>query len=87
MTSIRRFDICQPKPKGPRESDGVWWHRLGSASENDRGQISLFFDSLPIGNWDGRAMLFEQRPRDERAQNNERTTQSNRGRSDDDIPL
>jgi hypothetical protein len=79
MPSVRRFDICQPKPKGPRESDGVYWVRLGTASENDRGQISLFFDSLPIGTWDGRAMLFEQRAR-ENASKREAT-------SEDDIPL
>jgi hypothetical protein len=85
MASVKRFDICQAKPKGDRPGDGVWWHRIGSASENEKGQISLFFDSLPIGSWDGRAMLFEQRAKDE-AVGSRGPARASRT-SDDDIPL
>ena len=62
MPSIKKFDICVARPKG-NPNDGVWWHRIGTASENDRGQISLFFNSLPFADKDGRcgAMLFEQK--------------------------
>lgn len=87
MPSVKKFDICMAKPKGdPR--DGVWWHRIGRASENDKGQISLFFDSLPYPDKDGRcqAMLFEQRDRDE--QPPARSSPARRTvNEDDDIPL
>lgn len=87
MPSVKKFDICVARPKGSDGRDGIWWHRIGRAFENDKGQVSLFFDSLPYSDRDGRcqAMLFEQRERDEQpAARSERLRTNN---SDDDIPF
>jgi hypothetical protein len=67
MPSVRKFNICIAMPKGDRPTDGVWWLKIGQASENERGQISLFVDALPVKQWDGRAMLFEQTDRNDRS--------------------
>lgn len=54
----KRYDICAPR-KG---KDKTFWHRIGTAWENDKG-IQLVFDSLPIPDPEGRcvANLFEPR--------------------------
>lgn len=87
MPSVKKFDICMAKPKG-RPEDGVWWHRIGRASENEKGQVSLFFDSLPFPDKDGRcqAMLFEQKERDD-TQPAPRRSSSHRRDDDDEIPF
>lgn len=81
MASVRMFDICVARPKTNDSRDGVWWLRIGRASENEKGQISLFVDAIPF-DWKGQAMLFEQRERDERTSTRSRTPSS-----EDDIPL
>lgn len=87
MPSIKKFNICVARPKG-NPNDGVWWHQIGRASQNDRGQISLFFDSLPITDKDGRcgAMLFEQKERDDN-QSSGGSRRSSARTDDDDIPF
>lgn len=92
MPSVRRFDVCVAKPKGERESDGVYWNRIGRAYENEKGNISLFLDALPvpIGSFDGKCVLFEQKERDDRpaapagrSRNSERAGRQ----EDDEIPF
>jgi len=66
-----RWDICQARPKSNArdgESD-VWWHKVGSGYKNDKGQLVLFFDSLPLPNKDGvvQVMGFVPKPREEGA--------------------
>lgn len=60
----KRFDMCVAR-KG--KGDKVYWSKIGSAWENDRGQIQLVFDALPLPDAEGRctANLFEPKPRDE----------------------
>jgi len=53
-----RFDVCSPRPR--KDSDKPYWHRVGTAWQNDKG-ISIAFDSLPIADKEGRVavVLFE----------------------------
>lgn len=55
----RKFKVMVPRPK--YNEDGVWWHRVGSAHENAKGQIFVYLDSNPIPGEDGQVklMLFE----------------------------
>lgn len=55
----RRYNIVAPRPG--REEGKTFWHRIGTAFENDRGGFVLHFDSLPIPDGEGKvkAMLFE----------------------------
>lgn len=75
----KRFDISAPRKKS---DGGTYWIKLGSAWENDKGQIQLVFDALPIPDAEGRcvANLFEPRSRDEQHRAN-----LNRGRQQDDL--
>lgn len=58
----KRFDACTPRAK---RDGGSWWHRVGSAFENDKGLITVYLDSYPVPDADGRVaiMLFE--PKDD----------------------
>jgi len=89
MPSVRRFDVCVAKPKGERESDGVYWNRIGRAYENEKGNISLFLDALPvpIGSFDGRCTLFEQKDRDDRPAPAGRQRTAAGRVEDDEIPF
>lgn len=57
-----RFDVCSPRPR--KDSDKPYWHRVGTAWQNDKG-ISITFDSLPIADREGRVavVLFEAKPK------------------------
>lgn len=59
MTTVRKFQAHVPRPKS--DGNGVWWHRIGSAVENDKGQVTIYFDSLPFPDIEGtvKVMLFE----------------------------
>lgn len=39
------------------------WHHMGVCFQNDKGQLSLKIDSLPL-NWDGWVSLFDPKPKD-----------------------
>lgn len=72
MANRQRWDLCTARPKGGHsaQSGDVWWHRIGTAFENDKGQLVLFFDSLPVPDEGGKvsAMGFVPKPRDEQSQ-------------------
>lgn len=57
-----RFDVCSPRPR--KDSEKPFWHRVGTAWQNDKG-ISITFDSLPIADKEGRVavVLFEAKPK------------------------
>ena len=57
-----RFDVCSPRPR--KDSEKPYWHRVGTAWQNDKG-ISITFDSLPIADKEGRVavVLFEAKPK------------------------
>ena len=54
-----RFDVCSPRP---RKDGKTFWHRVGTAWQNDKG-INITFDSLPLPDEKGKVsvMLFEPR--------------------------
>lgn len=66
----KRYDVCTPR-KG--KDDKTFWHRVGTAFENDKG-ITVVLDSYPVPDSEGRVamMLFEPKgkksPRDDAGQ-------------------
>lgn len=69
MADKKRFDACTPRPKWGKEGE-VWWHRIGTAVTNEKGNVTVYLDSLPFPDKEGRVavMLFEQRDREETTQ-------------------
>lgn len=66
MSVVKKFDAVTPRPKY-KEEGRVWWHRIGSAVENEKGQIAIYLDSVPVPDAkEGKVviMLFEQREED-----------------------
>jgi hypothetical protein len=55
----RYFNVCAARPK---QDGSTWWHRIGSAVEGDKG-TTVFLDSLPIPNAEGKVQfsLFEKK--------------------------
>lgn len=49
--------------KNAQGEEKVRWHHMGVCFQNDKGQLSLKIDSLPL-NWDGWVSLFEPKPKD-----------------------
>ena len=47
MGTKRKFDVCTPRPKFGEEGKS-WWHRVGNAVENDKGQITIYLNSIPV---------------------------------------
>src|SRR5262245_31195258 len=74
----KRYDISVPR-KG--RNDKTYWTKIGTAWENDRGQIQLVFDALPLPDADGRcvANLFE--PREDQGRSASRDQADARERS------
>jgi hypothetical protein len=83
----KRFDVCTPRPKFGHEGKS-WWHRVGSATENDRGQIIIYLDSVPVpdAKKDNKIvmMLFEPREK-EPAKSGKKAAE--REEMDDEIPF
>ena len=66
MATIKRYDVTTPRPK--YSGDGVWWHRVGSAVMNDKGQIMVYLDSVPVPDKEKgtiNLVLFEPREKDD----------------------
>lgn len=67
----QRWDLCvaRPKSNATEGQSDVWWHRVGSSYLNDKGQLVLFLDSLPLPNAQGtvQVMGFVPKPREEGA--------------------
>lgn len=72
-----RFDVCAPRKR--KDSEKTFWHRVGTAWENEKG-TSIVFDSLPLPDDKGRVtvMLFEPR---------EKAAPQPAGELDDAIPF
>ena len=56
-----RYDLCSPRPK---KDGGTFWHRVGTMFPSDKGGFSIFLDSLPIPDKDGRLVVKAFEPRD-----------------------
>lgn len=63
---MKRFDVKVAKKYTKAGAEKTQWLKIGSAFENDKGQISLALDMIPTG-WDGRASLYMPEPRDNSA--------------------
>jgi len=75
MATTKRFDAVTPRPK--HNADGVWWHRVGRAVQNEKGQIAIYLDSVPVPDQERGnivIMLFEAKERDEQEANSRRRT-------------
>jgi len=88
MPSVRKFDVCVGRQKSDNPRDGVWWTKIGRASENEKGQIALFIEVLPINyakNDVLQAMCFEQRERDDLPSSG--GSRAAAAKDDDEIPF
>ena len=57
------------------------WHQMGVCFENDKGQLSIKIDSIPVG-FDGWVSLFEPKPKE-----NVQNITQNTAQISDDIPF
>lgn len=57
----KRYEVSTPRPKN---DGGTFWLRVGSAFTNDNGLITVYLDSYPIPDREGKVkmMLFEPKP-------------------------
>lgn len=82
----KRYNMVVPIPMN---SGDTFWHKIGAAWMNDKGQINIVFNSLPTptennGKWETRAWLFE--ATDDRVNTGQRhpaTTRENKPWEDD----
>jgi hypothetical protein len=84
MATVKRWDVFTPRPK--ISGTGTWWHRVGTALESDRGQITVYLDSVPLPDMESqqiKLMLFE--PKDRGGDDN-RKSQPDSGRSKQQRP-
>mgnify|MGYP000548393170 CR=1 FL=1 len=80
----QRYDLCSPRPK---RDGGTHWHKIGTAFPSDKGGFSMYFDSLPIPDKEGKVYVaaFEAKPRD--GQRNGPPPAQGGGMDGDDIPF
>lgn len=79
---MSRYDVVTPRPR--KDSDKPYWHRVGTAFDGDKG-IAIFLDSAPYPDNEGRTVLklFEQRDRQQSAQNDRQDAGQRSGGWDD----
>jgi hypothetical protein len=46
-----RYDILVGRPK---QTEGTWWHKIGTAFEGKEGGMNCYLDSLPLPDKDGK---------------------------------
>jgi hypothetical protein len=46
-----RYDILVGRPK---QTEGTWWHKIGTAFEGKEGGMYCYLDSLPLPDKDGK---------------------------------
>lgn len=90
MSTKRRFNAVTPRPKYGEEG-AVWWHQVGNAVENDKGQISIYLDSVPVPDQESgsiKIMLFEKKSDDEKPKPRPAATRGGRRSDmDEEIPF
>jgi hypothetical protein len=84
-----RFDVLSPRPR--KGSDRPYWHKVGTAWQNERG-INIVFDSLPLPDAEGRVSVSLFEPREPQQSSGQQRQQSeSRSRRDepldDDVPF
>lgn len=75
-----------------KERDGKWRpNRLGYAKKNDKGQLNVYFDVMPIPDHEGSVRFVIQKPQERDSQQSAPSNGSNAAMSgreiDDDIPF
>lgn len=82
---VKRMDIVVGRKYESRGETKTHWINIGEAVEWSDGGISLDLHSVPVGNWwDGKAKLFERKPKDQKQ--NRGAPRGNQER-DDEIPF
>lgn len=59
----RRYNVCTPRAR----KDKTYWHSVGSAFEDEKG-ITVYLDSSPYPDADGRVVLKLFEPRENNSQ-------------------
>lgn len=61
--SDRKMNVTVPIEYEQRGEKKTFWHTIGTAFENDKGQITIYMNSLPLPGPDGRVkvMLFDKK--------------------------
>lgn len=79
---MTKYNVVSPRPKH-NEAGKVWWHNIGNATMNDKGNITIYLNSLPIPDAEGqiRIMLFE------KDETQTRTAKPKSNDVDDEIPF
>jgi hypothetical protein len=81
---IKRYDLCAGRPYG---DDKKHWINIGRGTEWDDGSISVELFAAPVGNWfDGKLQLFEQKPKDDKPQRQERASRGRASDPNDELP-
>lgn len=74
----RRYNVCTPRAR----KDKTYWHAVGSAFEDEKG-VTVYLDSSPYPDAEGRIVLKLFEPRDNGGQQQSRP-QNGGGRGYDD---
>lgn len=94
----RKMNVTVPIKYGSG-GDKTYWHNIGTAFENEKGQITVYLNSLPIPGDDGKVkiMLFDKkddadrdhdRDRGSRSKSSSRKpTRQSSSSDDDEIPF
>jgi hypothetical protein len=65
----QRYDACSPRPY-KKKKDGeekTYWHKVGTAWQNDKGLVTIYLDSYPVPDpsKEGKAVIMLFEPKDE----------------------
>ena len=47
------------------------WQKVGTLFKNDKGGYSIKMDSIPVGEWNGSLICFENKPKEENSSRRE----------------
>ena len=86
MSVVKRQDACF----GVKYTDGqgqekTRWTKVGKAFHNDKGNIAIKFDSIPVAGWDGWIQLFDERQQEQSAPQPQYAS-APPAQADDDMP-
>lgn len=90
-----RYDILVGRPK---QTEGQWWHKIGTAFEGKEGGMNCYLDSLPLPDKDGKVsfIIREAKAKDDaprssapqvRRTPNSATPTNGRAPINDDVPF
>lgn len=69
MATVKRQNICVgTKYTDAGGQEKTRWTTIGKAFHSDKGGISIKIETIPVGNWDGFAQLFDEQDRQQGTQ-------------------